>query len=82
MSSLAATVIDTKALAETVAAAFVSGVGITTIYSLAIFGVARFAEMGREGRTVPAFAYGALAVIAGLAFVAFIVVGIIVMTTK
>ncbi len=74
--------IDTGALAKTVAAAFVSGVGITLIFSVAIYGAARFGELGREGRSSAAILHGTLAAIAGLAFVATIVVGIIVMTTK
>ncbi len=74
--------IDTGALAKTVAAAFIAGVGITLIFSLALYGVARFAEMGREGRTGEALLFGALAAVAGLAFVATIVIGIIVMTAK
>jgi flagellar biogenesis protein FliO len=74
--------IDTGALAKTVAAAFVSGVGIILIFSIALYGVARFAEMSREGRSTSAVAYGSLAVLAGLAFAAAIVVGIIVMTAK
>jgi len=74
--------IDTGALAKTVAAAFISGVGITLIFSLAIYGTSRFAELGREGRNSAALAYGAIGLAAGLAFVGAIVVGIIVMTSK
>ena len=57
--------IDTGALAKTVAAAFVAGVGITLIFSVALYGAARFAEMGREGRNPAALVYGTLAVVAG-----------------
>lgn len=74
--------IDTKALAETVIAAVVSGVGITIVFSIAIYGAARFSEAGREGRTTAALLYGALGVVSGLAFTAAIVAGIIVMTAK
>ena len=77
-----ATVVDTQALLDTVVAAFVAGVAVTTSFSFAIRGVARFAEMSREGRTGPALAFGALAVVAGVAFAAAITVGIIVMTSK
>ena len=44
-----ATVVDTEALLKTVAAAFVAGVGVTLIFSLAILGAARFAELSRDG---------------------------------
>ncbi len=74
--------IDAGALAKTVAAAFVAGVGITLVFSVAIYGVVRFAELGRAGRNSAALAYGGIAALAGLAFVATIVIGIIVMTAK
>jgi ABC-type maltose transport system permease subunit len=74
--------IDTRALAETVVASIVAGVGVTIVFSVALYGMARFAEMGREGRTAAAMFFGSVAAVAGLAFVAVIVVGIIVMTTK
>ena len=77
-----ATVVDVGALWRTVAAALVSGVGITLIFSLAILGFARLGEEGREGRAGLALFFGGLAVVAGLAFVAAIAVGIIVMTAK
>ena len=77
-----ATVVDTTALWETVVASFVAGIGVTLIYSIAIFGAARFAEAGRDGRNAQAVVYGALTVLAALAFVAVIVVGLIVMTAK
>jgi hypothetical protein len=82
VGAVIATVVDTEALIDTVLAAVVSGLGITLVFSLAIFGVSRFAELGRERRTSAAVAYGALAVLAGLAFAAAITVGIIVMTQK
>ena len=39
-----ATIVDTKALWETVVAAFVAGVGTTIIFSFAILGATKFAE--------------------------------------
>lgn len=82
IEALFATVVDVGALWRTVAAAFISGVGITLIFSLAILGFARLGEEGREGRAGHAALFGGLAVIAGIAFVAAIAVGIIVMSTK
>jgi hypothetical protein len=82
VSALAGSIVDTKALLQTVGYSLAAGIGVTLIFSIAIFGVARFAEMGREGRTVSAVAFGALAVLAGAAFAAAIVLGIIVMTSK
>jgi protein-S-isoprenylcysteine O-methyltransferase Ste14 len=77
-----ASIVDTQALLETVAAALVAGVGITLIFSITILGAARFVDSNREGRPVAAAAFGALAVIGLLAFLGAIAVGIIVMTTK
>jgi hypothetical protein len=82
MAAFVATVVDTKALGQTVAASFAAGVGVAVVFSCAIYGAARFGEMGREGRTAAALAYGAIGVVAALAFLAAIVAGIIVMTQK
>ena len=77
-----ATVVDTGALLKTVAVAFIAGVGVTLIFSLAILGATRFAELNRDDRPVAAASFGALAVIALAAAAAAVTIGIIVMTTK
>ena len=77
-----ATILDTKALWETVAAAFVAGVGTTIVFSLAILGATRFAEANREGRALHATLFGVLTAFGLLATVAAIVFGVIVMTSK
>jgi hypothetical protein len=77
-----ATLVDTGALLRTVAAAFVAGVGVTLIFSLAILGATRFAELNRDGRTAAAASFGALAVVALAAAAAAVTIGIIVMTKK
>jgi hypothetical protein len=79
---LLATVVDTEALLETVAAAFVAGVGVTLIFSLAILGAARSAELSRDRRPAAAASFGALAVVALAAAAATVTIGIIVMTQK
>ena len=76
-----ATIVDTKALWETVAAAFVAGVGTTIVFSLAILGATRFAEANREGRGGVAAMFGALAVLGLAATIAAIVIGVVVMTS-
>jgi hypothetical protein len=77
-----ATIVDTGALWQTIAAAFVAGVGTTLVFSLAILGVARFAEASRHGRSVQSALFAGLAVLGLLATAAAIVFGVIVMTTK
>jgi MFS family permease len=81
MSQLA-TIVDTKALWETVVASMIAGIGVTFVFSLAIYGAARFSEMAREGRQSSALGFGALALVAIGAFLGAIVFGIIVMTSK
>ena len=77
-----ATVVEKKALLETVAASLIAGVGVTAAFSFVIFGVTRSADMVRDERPILATFAGALAVLAGAAVIAAIVFGIVVMTKK
>ena len=77
-----ATIVDTEALLKTIVAAFIAGVGVTLIFSLAILGASRFADLSRDGRSAEAIAFGTLAVVALLAALVAVAVGIIVMTRK
>ena len=77
-----ATVVETKDLLATVLASVIAGVGVTTVFAILIFGVARSADMVRDDRPAAAAAAGGLAVIALLVVAAAIVLGIIVMTSK
>jgi hypothetical protein len=77
-----ATILHTKDLVETVVASLVVGIGITTVFSVAIWGGARFVDLSRGGRPLAA---GAAAAIGGLALattMAAVALGIIVMTSK
>ena len=77
-----ATIVDTQALLKTIAASFIAGVGVTMIFSIAILGASRFADMNRDRRSAAAVAFGLLGVVALLAAGAAVVLGIIVMTRK
>jgi hypothetical protein len=79
---LLATVVDSKALLQSVAAALVAGIGVTAIFCVAIFGAARFADMNRSGRPAAAVAFGIVAILGLIAFAGAIVVGLVVMTSK
>jgi ABC-type Fe3+ transport system permease subunit len=79
---MAATIVDTQALWQTIVAAFVAGVGTTFIFSIAILAATRFSEATREGRSAEAAAFGVLAVVGLLATGAVIAFGVIVMSTK
>jgi hypothetical protein len=77
-----AVVVETKELLETIAASIVAGVGITVIFSVAIWGIARFADLSRNERPLAAGAAAALAVLAGLATLATVAFGIVIMSRK
>jgi hypothetical protein len=77
-----ATVVETKALLDTVLASVHAGVGVPTVFAILNLGVARSATMLRHDRPVAATAAGGLAVIALLVVTAAIVLGIVVMTSK
>jgi hypothetical protein len=82
MTGMLGTVVDTNALLRTILAAFVSGVGVTLIFSIAIVGAARFLDLSRDGRPVAAAAFGGLALVSLGAAAAAVTIGIIVMTQK
>ena len=77
-----ATIVDTKALLDTVIASTVAGVSTTIIFSLTILGAVRFGDANREGRTVEATFFGVLAALGALATIGAAVVAVIVMTSK
>ena len=77
-----ATVVETKEMLQTVVVSLVAGVGVTFIFSIAIWGTARFAELSRDERPLAAGAAAALAIVGFLVTVAAIVIGIIVVTDK
>lgn len=79
---LLATVVEWAELGKTVAAAAVAGIGVTGIFSLAVFGAARWLELRRESRGVAALVAAGLTILALTSFAAAIVVGLIVMTDK
>jgi hypothetical protein len=77
-----ATIVEGKALWETVVASVVAGVGVTFVFSIAIWGVARFVDLSRGERRLAAGAAAVVAALALTATAAALVVGILVMTGK
>jgi hypothetical protein len=77
-----ATIVETGDLLKTVAASVIAGVGLTCVFSIAIWGTTRYAELSQDERPVAAGAAGLLALLGFLVTAAAIVVGIIVMTSK
>jgi hypothetical protein len=77
-----AEIVETKELLQTVVFASVAGVGVTTIFAMAIWGVARFVDLSQEDRPLAAAAAAGVAALALLAVAAAIVIGVLVMTSK
>jgi hypothetical protein len=82
VSVLASAIVDWKTLGKVVVASLVSGVGVTLVFSLAIVGAARFADMRRDGRGIEAGGYAVLLAVSLLAVAAAVVIGIVVMARK
>jgi hypothetical protein len=77
-----AVVVETKELLETIAASVIAGVGLTTVFSIAIWGAARFVDLSQGERPVAAAAAAALGLVAMAATLGTVAVGIVVMTSK
>ena len=75
-----AVVVETKELLQTIVASLIGGVGVTVVFSVAIWGVARFADLSRSERPLAAGAAATLAGLALAATMAAVVFGIVVMT--
>jgi hypothetical protein len=74
--------IEGKELAQTVLASVIAGVGITVVFSVAIWGAARFADLNRNERPLAAGAAAAVGVLALLVTFGGIALGIVVMTSQ
>lgn len=77
-----ATVLETKNLLETVAASLIAGLGVTIVFSVAVYGATRFADLSRDERPIAAAAAIGTALLAFAVCVAGVVFGIVVMTSK
>ncbi len=77
-----AVVVETKELIETVVASLIAGVGITVVFSVGIWGAARFADLSRADRQLAAGAAAVLAGLAALLTAAAVVFGIVIMSSK
>jgi hypothetical protein len=75
-----ASLVDWGALGKVVLYAFVSAIGVTTVFSVGIVGLVRFDEGRRNGGG--AVGYAVLALLCGLIVLAVVVEAIIVMTNK
>jgi hypothetical protein len=77
-----ATVVEWSELGEAALAALVAGIGITSIFAVAVLGAARYLDLRRAARTTLASGAAGLTVIAVVVFSASIVVGIVLMAGR
>jgi len=75
-----ATIVEWEAVLDTILASVIAGVGVTLVFSIAIWGVARFVDYSRVERPLAAGAAGLVAALGLLATAAVLVVGILVMS--
>jgi hypothetical protein len=75
-----ATIVDWAALGKVILYSFVATLGLTTVFSFGIVGMARFDERRRTGSG--AYAYLALALVCGLIVTAVLIEAIVIMTKK
>jgi hypothetical protein len=79
MNVLLASIVDGRALLETVIASLVTGVGVTVVFSFAILGAALFGDARRDGRVLAAAGAGTLMGVGLLGALTAIAFGLIVM---
>jgi cation transporter-like permease len=79
---MTAVIVETKDLVQTVIASVVAGVGVTVVFSVAIWGTARFADLSRNERPLAAGAAAAVAGLAALVTLAAVAFGIVIMAKK
>jgi len=78
-----AALIESKEMLETVVASVIAGLGVTSAFSIAIWGVGRYTELSSRGDRPLAATGAALVAAGGLAVVgAALVFGIVVMTSN
>jgi hypothetical protein len=77
-----ATIVDIDVLLKVIGATFVAGIGITAVFGLVIYGGTRFADQRRAGDALGAAAFAIFAATGFAAFVAAVVLGVLVMTNK
>jgi len=77
-----ASIVDWDALLETVAVSVAAGLGIVVVFSIAIYGAARFAEGRRVGAPMETALAAVLTVVALITCVGAVAAGIVVMVTR
>jgi MFS family permease len=76
------TIVDPDTLGELVAASLGAGIGVTLLFSVAIYGLTRFSEARRERHGAAVGVFGVVAAVALAACLGAVVLGIVAMTQK
>ncbi len=74
--------VEVSKLFEVVWVSLLAGVGVTIVFSLVVYSGARAGEARREGHSGAATLFGLLAVVALLAFLVGVTIGVSIMLTK
>lgn len=74
---LVSSIVEWKAMGQTVVASILAGVGITVVFAFAIYGATRFADLSRDERTAAAAAAGLLSALALLGTLVAVAFGLI-----
>ena len=77
-----ASLIEGKEMLETVVASVIAGLGVTSAFSVAIWGVGRFTELSARGERAAASGAALVAAVALAIVGAALIFGIVVMTSK
>ena len=77
-----AEIVDAGELVSVIWTSALAGIGVCFVFSLAIIGWARAADMRREGHGVASVVYLGMAVVSFTAVMALVIFGVIVMTAK
>ena len=77
-----ATIVETEELLDTVLYASISALGLILVFSVAIWGATRFADLSRDERPIAAAAAAAIAVLGFAASLGAAILGIVVMIAK
>jgi hypothetical protein len=74
--------VEVGKLAEVMWVSLLAGVGISAVFSLVVYSGARAGEARRAGRSGAATAFGVLAVLGLVAFLAGVIIGVTIMLHK
>jgi hypothetical protein len=74
--------VDWDAVLEVVWVSILTGIGVTAVFAIAIYGATRAVDLSRDGRVAEAGLFAAVAVAALIAVGAAVIFSIVVMTDK